>query len=267
MHIDLKENDAQLAATGANQSANQTTVLARLSVSDADLPTSNHLNFAILTERHSRHFERMRDDTLDSLPTSTLRSLSTSGNGSFSEHFLLSPNAEGNSASLRLHRPLDYETPRERFISLLVAVTDKGDDFTDRAHLDTAVVYIRLRDANDNAPVFTQAFVNVSLAENTHLGVIVTKFAATDADGNGHSQVTYSLEPGSNRRRYFTIDSEGLVRLNRPLDRETAQTHILKVVASDTDEPPLTSTATLGKALLFAIAHAHIVKNRGANDA
>src|SRR5699024_12205157 len=67
-------------------------------------------------------------------------------------------------------------------------------------------------------------FVNVSLAENTILGTIITKFSASDADQNGHAPVLYSLDGETNRRRFFEINSEGFVRLNRALDRETTPT-------------------------------------------
>lgn len=260
-HVDVEENDSEVALgrgprpsssssselTSSTTSGNNSsmtskpaTTIARLTVHDNDLPATNQFNFAILAERHSRHFERLRDVDF---PVGAGIATATAN---YSSHFQLSSNSDG-SASLRILRPLDYEVATQRFIALKVAVTDKGDDFSDPQHRDVAVIYIKTRNSNDNTPKFAQSFVNVTLPENTNLGTIITKFTATDADQNGHSQVLYSLDGETNRRRFFTIDSEGFVRLNRPLDRETVPTHIVKVVAADTDEPPLTSTATLGE--------------------
>lgn len=261
-HVDVEENDSTEVALGRGPRPNTTqlssfstttdsnssfaskgTTIARLTVHDNDLPATNQFNFAILDERHSRHFERLRD--VDVFPVGATTTSQIAANYS-SSHFVLNSNADG-SASLRILRPLDYEIATQRFIALKVAVTDKGNDFSDPQHRDVAVVYIKTRNSNDNTPKFAQSFINVTLSENTNLGTIITKFAATDADQNGHSQVLYSLDGETNRRRFFTIDSEGFVRLKRPLDRETVPTHIIKVVAADTDEPPLTSTATLGE--------------------
>src|SRR5699024_173556 len=127
----------------------------------------------------------------------------------YSNHFVLTANADG-SASLRILRPLDYEVATQRFIALKVAVTDKKDDFSDRYHTDVCFVYIKVRDANDNKPKFAQTFVNVSLAENTILGTIITKFSASDADQNGHAPVLYSLDGETNRRRTSRTNRKAL---------------------------------------------------------
>ena len=240
----MEENDSEVATydrtlNGTKHLENRpTTVIARLTVHDNDLPTTNQFNFAIINERQSRHFERVRDETNYSLGPTEWRL-------NYSSHFVLTVNSDG-SASLRILRPLDYEVTTQRFITLKIAVTDKKDDFSDPYHTDVCFVYIQIIDINDNKPKFSQNFINGSLSENTILGTIITKFSASDADQNSHAQVLYSLDNETNRRRYFSINSEGFVRLNRALDRETIPTHIVKVIASDTDEPRLTSTATLG---------------------
>ncbi|KAJ6219274.1 hypothetical protein RDWZM_005086, partial [Blomia tropicalis] len=242
--IEVEENDsvdssAQLSMTN---SSHFTSSILRLYVQDNDLPSTNSMHYWIIGEHHSRTNLKFRD----------IEQLIDKLDNNYTENFTITTNTDG-SASLRIRHPLDYEQPMERFIMLRIAVTDLPVETNhqfqfhklDRYHIDLCTVYIKVRDSNDNKPIFAQQLVNVSLSESSIIGTIITKFVATDADQNGHSPILYSLDRMANRRRYFTINSEGFVRLSRPLDRETISTHIVKVIAIDTDEPRLTSTATL----------------------
>ena len=238
-NVEVEESDTEVVSghrvSNHTYPAIHSRPILRLLVQDNDLLSTNQFAMKIVSERHSKYFEKEHD--LDYSLTEAELSVN------YSDNFLLNTDADG-SGWLRILKPLDYESPLQRFIILKVVVSDQAD-FTDRNHLDVCFVYITVRDSNDNKPKFAQTLINVSMAENANLGTIITKFYATDADQNGYSQILYSLDRDTNRKRYFNIDSEGFVRLNRALDRETIPTHIVKVIATDTDEPKLTSTATL----------------------
>ncbi|XP_054154193.1 putative neural-cadherin 2 [Oppia nitens] len=82
-------------------------------------------------------------------------------NNAFSDHFSLTANTDDfansiASASLKVIKTLDYEDINQRDINLTIGVSDIGPDFTNAYHTDYCVVYIRLRDINDNY----QQFVN-----------------------------------------------------------------------------------------------------------
>lgn len=237
LFVEVDETDTEMPTNRTSDANNHPSIaVVKLFVEDRDLYETNQFRYKIVREGYSR--------TMDKIHESDFIVDNSELYVNYSNSFTLSTNSDG-SASLRIIRPLDYEIPMQRFITLKVLVSDMGEDFSDRYHIDVCFVCIKVRDTNDNKPRFVQHFINVSLAENIALGTIITKFFATDYDQNGHSPVLYTLDSETNKKRYFSINSEGFVRLNRLLDRETISTHIVKVMASDTDEPRLTATATL----------------------
>jgi hypothetical protein len=161
-----------------------------------------------------------------------------------SEYFSLTANSDA-SASLRVIKPLDYENMSQRNINLTVGVSDNGSNFSDTYHTDYCLIHVRLRDINDNEPQFVKSNIDVSVAEDTKLGSIITKFHATDADQSGLSNVSYKILRESDKRRHFSIDSNGIVRLERSLDREKLSKHKLSILATDDGKPSKSSTATL----------------------
>jgi dynein heavy chain 2 len=160
------------------------------------------------------------------------------------DHFSLTANSDA-SASLRVIKPLDYESHSQRNINLTIGVSDNGSNFSDTYHTDYCVIHVRLRDINDNEPQFVKSNIEVSVAEDSKLGSIITKFHATDADQSGLSRVSYQILRESDKRRQFSIDSNGIVRLERLLDREKLSKHKLLILATDDGNPSKSSTATL----------------------
>ncbi|XP_075057066.1 protocadherin-11 Y-linked-like [Mixophyes fleayi] len=103
------------------------------------------------------------------------------------------------------------------------------------------VVYITIIDVNDNTPLFSPLIkVYVTCQENKNFldfGVV----SATDMDVETNGAVTYSLEKDFNGT--FNINgSTGKLTNKKPLDAEKADSYDLKVIATDSGIPPLTST-------------------------
>ena len=69
----------------------------------------------------------------------------------------------------------------------------------------TATVVIRVLDANDNRPKFTDKLVHVKLPEQRGGGQEVCRMVARDDDEGSNSAVTYSLTGDKDDR--FEIDS------------------------------------------------------------
>ncbi|XP_064481302.1 fat-like cadherin-related tumor suppressor homolog isoform X2 [Ornithodoros turicata] len=108
----------------------------------------------------------------------------------------------------------------------------------------TSTVEILLSDVNDNPPTFTEEAYSVSVAEDVDVGTLVTKVHATDKDLGMNRRVSYSFVDSA--RGHFGIDeSSGIVRLNKPLDREERALYNLTVQARDHGTPELSSLATL----------------------
>ena len=216
--IEIDENDGHWSS-GMEQ------VLLKLQVNDADTLEVTEHSYRIVDQRIGATFYRFSDHDISSLPSGIF-------NKNYSDFFRIKSSIDGGQ--LLLIRPVDFERPSQRFIALRILVSDNG--FRDRRHVDQCFVYIKIRDINDNSPVFSQESLNITTLENTALGTILTKFQATDADQGGHAPVMYFINSDTNRAKHFSVDSEGFIRLVRPLDRETLSHHRVDIVAIDDSE-------------------------------
>ncbi|KAK3860230.1 hypothetical protein Pcinc_033702, partial [Petrolisthes cinctipes] len=160
---------------------------------------------------------------------------------------------EGSTGHLYPLTTLDYEDERyRRGFRFKVQVTDKGDSinaWNDSTHLDTAWVTVKLRDLNDNPPVFSRPHAHVTLREDTRPGTLLLTLHAHDPDKGGEGGVDYSVEGGWEALK---VDTEGGVHLATQLDREATGGSggvggegVARIVAVDRGTPPLSTTATL----------------------
>ena len=95
----------------------------------------------------------------------------------------------------------------------------------------TAVVKITVLDKNDQHPIFSQIFLT-RISENSPVGTFVLRITSTDADIGPNQIHVYSLTSNSGGK--FEIDPKsGNITVAGKLDRETKDTYILKVTASD----------------------------------
>ncbi|KAJ7329614.1 hypothetical protein JRQ81_015788, partial [Phrynocephalus forsythii] len=104
----------------------------------------------------------------------------------------------------------------------------------------------RMRSVN-NPPQFKLPNYQVSIAENQPAGTTVITLEAHDPDEGEAGRLTYSMEAFFDKRSndYFSISSEtGVVVTTRSLDRETKDTHVLQVIATDHGAPRHRSAIT-----------------------
>lgn len=104
-------------------------------------------------------------------------------------------------------------------------------------------VTINVIESNDE-PQFLQSFYEVTIPEDIPLFTPVANVTATSTNSEHH--VFYSFVVDNNHRnihRAFTIDPNGLVKVEGPLDRETIPVYTLTIRAETT--PELSSFATL----------------------
>uniref|UniRef100_A0A8V5FS30 Uncharacterized protein n=1 Tax=Melopsittacus undulatus TaxID=13146 RepID=A0A8V5FS30_MELUD len=104
----------------------------------------------------------------------------------------------------------------------------------------------RARSIN-SPPQFQLPSYQVSIPENEPAGTAVIVLRAQDPDEGEAGRLAYSMEALFDERSndYFSIDSEtGSVVTARSLDRETKDTHVLKVTASDHGSPRRRSATT-----------------------
>lgn len=167
-----------------------------------------------------------------------------------SDKFTMVTNTDG-TGSLKIAKPLDFEDPDQKYgFNITIQVND-GGDIDGIEHTDNATVRVRLRDINDNPPVFQISSIDVSVLENAPKGTILAQFNANDPDQGGNSKVRYSIDRSTDRRKQFAISSEGKVTIQRPtLDREDRDKMIIKIIATDDGIPQRSAAATLSVTLI-----------------
>lgn len=133
---------------------------------------------------------------------------------------------------------LDYESSPQ------YEVWVEGRD-SDKPSLRTVLqLIINVTDANDNAPIMTNALYNASILEEETPPQLVVKVSATDADSGINGQVMYRLQ--DDFEGTFEMDPEsGEIYTNTRLDREEISSYELTVEALDQGTPQLTGTSTV----------------------
>eukprot|EP00070_Physeter_catodon_P022945 XP_023985266.1 protocadherin-11 X-linked [Physeter catodon] len=133
---------------------------------------------------------------------------------------------------------LDYESTREYAIKLLAA--DAGKPPLNQS----SMLLIKVKDENDNTPVFTQPFISLSVPENNSPGTQLTKISATDADTGHNAEINYLL--GIDAPSEFNLDHRtGILTAVKKLDREKQEKYSFTVLAKDNGTPPLITNATV----------------------
>eukprot|EP00095_Tigriopus_kingsejongensis_P004384 maker-scaffold1072_size64607-snap-gene-0.18 protein:Tk04384 transcript:maker-scaffold1072_size64607-snap-gene-0.18-mRNA-1 annotation:"GK18219" len=162
------------------------------------------------------------------------------------DKFTMVRNNDG-TGSLKVVQPLDFEDQLQRQgFRFRIQVNDKGEDNdNDKYHVAYSWVVVKLRDINDNKPIFEKSNIETFVRENSNVGKTLERFRASDPDQGGHSKVKYQIDRSSDRRRQFSISTDGTVSIQRGLDRETMPSHQIKILAIDDGDPPKTATATL----------------------
>ncbi|XP_076875475.1 protocadherin gamma-A12-like isoform X17 [Brachyhypopomus gauderio] len=158
------------------------------------------------------------------------------------EHFVLSvhENAEqGKYAELVLEKELDREQQKE--INLVLTATDGGTP----QRSGTVVIHITVLDANDNAPVFSQAVYRATLAENAPLGTTVITVSASDPDVGANGEVSYEFSRISDKAaKLFSIDKiTGEIKVVGNIDYEEETYYEMRAQAKD--GPGLATTAKI----------------------
>ncbi|NWS47935.1 PCDGA protein, partial [Probosciger aterrimus] len=148
------------------------------------------------------------------------------------EHFSLAVQAGPGGdqrPELVLAKALDRE--EAAFHELVLRASDGGDP----ARTGTARIRVAVLDANDNAPVFSQAEYTVRVPEDVPMGIILVTLTATDADEGLNGHVKYSLKKETQLTSdIFQLDSEtGELMLVRSLDFEEDESYELEVQARD----------------------------------
>ncbi|XP_078479874.1 uncharacterized protein LOC144741112, partial [Lampetra planeri] len=130
---------------------------------------------------------------------------------------------------LVLDKELDREEQQE--MKLVLTAVDGGAP----QRSGTVVIHLIVLDANDNAPVFTQAVYSSTLKENSPLKTPVITVSATDADEGVNGEVTYEFSRLSDKSRHlFSLDQKtGEITVIGQIDYEDGSKYEVFVEAKD----------------------------------
>ncbi|NWZ99681.1 PCDGA protein, partial [Nesospiza acunhae] len=158
----------------------------------------------------------------------SLQSYELSGDEHFSLAVQAGPGGD-QRPELVLAKALDRE--EAAFHELVLRASDGGDP----ARTGTARIRVTVLDANDNAPVFSQAEYTVRVPEDVPVGSTLVTVTATDADEGLNGQVKYSFHKISDRAsELFYLNSEtGEITVKGDLDFEEISSHELEVQVHD----------------------------------
>ncbi|XP_049324720.1 protocadherin gamma-A8-like isoform X44 [Astyanax mexicanus] len=147
------------------------------------------------------------------------------------KNFVLDEQSDvGKTIEMVLQQPLDRE--KEERLNLLLTAFDGGEPRLS----GTMNIYVKVLDANDNAPVFSQKAYKATVIENAAKGTRLTSVSATDSDEGSNSLVTYHISDAVDNSvtDVFVVDSQsGEVTLNGKIDYETCNHYQLDIQARD----------------------------------
>ncbi|XP_053285338.1 protocadherin gamma-A12-like [Pleuronectes platessa] len=143
------------------------------------------------------------------------------------DNFILA--VDNNKVELVLENKLDREKQKE--MNLLLTALDGGSP----QRSGTVVIHVTVLDANDNAPVFSQAVYKASLRENSPPDTVVINVSATDADEGVNGDVTYQFGHVSDDDiNMFSIDTKtGEITVTGVVDFEERSSFEMRVKAKD----------------------------------
>ncbi|XP_035663361.1 protocadherin Fat 4-like [Branchiostoma floridae] len=142
------------------------------------------------------------------------------------------------SGSISVKRPLDRESLNNDEIILTVQATDKGDPPLS----STKDVRIKVKDINDEPPVFTEDTYFGSIDEEQEGGILVLQVSATDKDLGSNADVKYRIISGDGG---FHVVAGGSIFSSKKLDRETKAIYSFVVEAYNPGADWLNETATV----------------------
>ncbi|KAK9507370.1 hypothetical protein O3M35_007243 [Rhynocoris fuscipes] len=145
------------------------------------------------------------------------------------------------TGSLVLLSPLDYE--HVRTYTLVIRATDQAVNSSERLTA-TLTARIKVKDVNDNAPVFVSSNpMTVFADESAQPGDRLIRVLAVDKDSGDYGRVTYVISGGNGEGRFSIGYDSGEITLTRRLD-PTAK-YKVNITASDRGLPPKQRALTL----------------------
>lgn len=121
--------------------------------------------------------------------------------------------------------------PKAEFVDveLRVTATDSGDP----AKTSVKNMKLRIKDVNNNPPIFSEPSYQLKINEAEKVGKEILKVQATDSDGGDNGKIRYQLADPSSLSVISIDEQSGIIKLRKQLDRELLDTHHITIIATD----------------------------------
>ena len=135
------------------------------------------------------------------------------------------------SGSVTLNRLLDFETDTQS-IQLSFKVSDS-------LHTSTQEATFSIKNVNDNFPIFSFSHYTCSILEGANDFILPCQVTATDADKS--DDIDYEISSGNIAGAFQINRQTGIITRQVELNREVVSSYVLKVKATDSGIPSLSS--------------------------
>ncbi|CAF0801050.1 unnamed protein product [Adineta steineri] len=142
-------------------------------------------------------------------------------------------NTINNMFAIYTRQLFDREQKSNYSISLIIE--DNGLKIRHRTKRELELI---ITDINDNPPIFSQSFYNVSIDEEKEYLQPILQLQATDADINENSQISYELITKEYINLFNLNEKTGELFLVKNLDRELKSEYNLTIRANDHGQYP-----------------------------
>ncbi|CAI9733447.1 protocadherin beta-15-like [Octopus vulgaris] len=144
----------------------------------------------------------------------------------------------------------------DRELKYSYMLTLEAKDGGNPAKTATLKVHISVTDVNDNTPVFSQKFYNISInnSHQRHLPILTLKATDRDSGDNGKISYHFNHKTSQNIQKYFVLDKKtGDLFLHDNFHFSKRQSYKLFIEAQDGGNPPLKTVARV---------HIYVINNR-----
>ncbi|MEE6463559.1 hypothetical protein FKM82_005949, partial [Ascaphus truei] len=142
-----------------------------------------------------------------------------------------------NRGYVRLAQQLDFESSREH--RLVIQATNPEPLFTGIMYNDSSITHLRVIVTDvDEKPYFNQTIYQVQVPENIAPGTKLATIVAIDPEGDS---IRFSMQ--GDRRNWLRLhESTGEIFSNAELDRETESHYEVTVIATERNNPRVSSS-------------------------
>lgn len=132
------------------------------------------------------------------------------------------------SVFLTANVSFDFEEDAVEY-SVVIEAEDSGSPSLS----SNLTITVRVQDANDNSPQFSEPQYEVDISENANIEELVLQLEASDRDSGDNGRLSFVIESGNDLDTFSLNFSTGALTLSAALDYETVTSYTLRVVASD----------------------------------